>query len=126
MTKRIIFALVLFVAVLSFMPAAQAQQKTAVKRVVTIQTDQLATYLQEIEKGKAIMKKVGVTPSIRVWMARFAGPNAGNVVVAVEFENMAAFAAADQKLNASAEYMDWIKSLEKIRKVISDSLYTEL
>ncbi len=126
MTKRIVLALVLFVAVLSFMPAAHAQQKGTVLRAVVVQTDQLATYLQEIEKGKALMKKVGVTPNIRVWQARFAGPNAGNVVVAVEFESMAAFAAADQKLTGSTEYMDWIKSLEKIRKVISDSLYSEL
>jgi hypothetical protein len=38
---------------------------------------------------------------------------------------MASFAEADAKEHASAEYQNWLKGLDKIRKIVSDSLYTE-
>jgi hypothetical protein len=38
---------------------------------------------------------------------------------------MAALADAYAKTNASPDYQNWIKDLDKIRKIVSDSLYTE-
>lgn len=61
----------------------------------------------------------------RVWQAKFAGPDAGAMVVSIEFPSMASFAEADAKEHASAEYQNWLKGLDKIRKIVSDSLYTE-
>ena len=60
-----------------------------------------------------------------MWQARFAGPEAGAVVVSIEYPNMAAFADAYAKTSASSEYQAWLKGLDKVRKIVSDSLYTE-
>jgi hypothetical protein len=46
--------------------------------------------------------------------------------VSVEYPNIAALAADDAKIAATTEYRDWIKGLDKLRKIESDSLYEEL
>jgi len=97
-----------------------------VLRVVVVQTDNADGYVKEIEKGKAIMKRLETSGVTRVWRAKFAGPNAGSVVVSLEFPNMAAFAKDDAKIAADGEYQAWLKGLDKFRKVVSDSLYSEL
>ena len=65
-----LFALVAFIAVLP--PLAHAAEPIAL-RVVFVQTDNSSAYLAEIEKGKALMKKLDVPAQLRVWKARFAG-----------------------------------------------------
>jgi len=104
--------------------SAAFAQKATVLRVVVVKTDDPAAYAQEIEKGRQVMKSLGVQGQTRVWQARFAGPEAGMVVATIEYPNMAAFADAVAKTNASSEYQAWVKGLEKIRKIVSDSLYT--
>ena len=106
--------------------SAAFAQKATVLRVVVVKTENVAAYVQELEKGKELMKKLGVQGQVRVWQARFAGPEAGAVVVSVEYPSMAAFAADDAKVSASSEYQAWIKGLDRIRKIVSDSLYGEL
>jgi len=108
------------------MSGAAFAQKTTVLRVVVIKTDNVAAYLQEIEKGREIMKKIGVTSQTRVWQATFAGPNAGSVVVGIEYPSLAAFADGYAKISADKDYQAWLKGLEKIRTIVSDSLYKEL
>ncbi len=105
--------------------SAAFAQKATVLRVVIVKTDDPAAYAQEIEKGRQVMKSLGIQAQTRVWQARFAGPEAGAVVVSIEYPNMAAFADAVAKTNASSEYQTWIKGLDKIRKIVSDSLYSE-
>ncbi len=105
--------------------SAAFAQKATVLRVVVVKTDDPAAYAQEIEKGRQVMKSIGVQAQTRVWQARFAGPEAGAVVVSIEYPNMAAFADTVAKTNASSEYQAWLKGLDKIRKIVSDSLYTE-
>ncbi|MGA9814402.1 MAG: hypothetical protein WBQ64_16575 [Terriglobales bacterium] len=117
-------ALVILLLVCAASSAAFAQKAT-VLRVVVVKTDDPAAYAQEIEKGRQVMKSLGVQGQTRVWQARFAGPEAGMVVATIEYPNMAAFADAVAKTNASSEYQAWIKGLDKIRKIVSDSLYTE-
>ena len=72
------------------------------------------------------MQRMGIKSSVRAWQARFAGPNAGSIVVAVEYADMAAFAAADARIAKDAEYQATLKGMGKIRKIVSDSLYEEL
>jgi hypothetical protein len=107
------------------MSSAVFAQKATVLRVVVVKTDSVAAYLEQLEKGKEIMKKAGATPEIRIWQATFAGPNAGSIVVAIEYSNLAAFADADAKTRADKDYQAWIKGLEKIRTIVS-GLYREL
>jgi hypothetical protein len=111
--------------VVTALSSAACAQKATVLRVVVVKTDDPAAYAQELEKGKQVMKGLGVQAQTRVWQARFAGPDAGMVVATIEFPNMAAFADAQAKTNASSDYQTRIKGLDKIRKIVSDSLYTE-
>ena len=97
-----------------------------VLRVVTIQTDNVDAYVQELGRGQALIKKLGGSAIIRVWRARFAGPDAGAIVVSLEYPDMATFAGDEKKVTETADYQAWLKGLAKIRKVLSDSLYDEL
>ena len=124
MRKNTVMAVVVLLIVAGLSNAAVAQKAT-VLRVVVVKTDDPAAYAQELEKGKQIMKSLGIQGQTRVWQARFAGPEAGMVVATIEYPNMAAFADAAAKTNASSDYQTWIKGLDKIRKIVSDSLYTE-
>ncbi len=105
--------------------SAAFAQKATVLRVVVVKTDNPAAYAQELEKGRQIMKSLGVQATTRVWQARFAGPEAGAMVVSIEYPSMDAFADGYKKTSASSDYVNWIKDLDKIRKIVSDSLYTE-
>ncbi len=108
------------------MASAAFAQKTTVLRVVVVKTDNVAAYLQQVEKGKEIIKKIGGQADIRVWQARFAGPEAGSIAVGIEYPSMAAFAADMAKIGSSSEYQAWLKGLDKVRTIVSDSLYGEL
>ncbi len=123
-TRNIVMAVVICLLVCVASSAAFAQKGT-VLRVVVVKTDNPAAYVQEIEKGRQIMKSLGVQATTRVWQARFAGPEAGAVVVSIEYPSMEAFADAYKKTNASTDYQNWVKNLDKVRKIVSDSIYTE-
>ncbi len=123
-TRNIVMAVVICLLVCAASSAAFAQKGT-VLRVVVVKTENPAAYAQEIEKGRQIMKGLGIAATIRVWQARFAGPDAGAVVASIEYPSMTALAEADAKLNASSDYQAWIKNLDKVRKIVSDSIYTE-
>ncbi len=116
---------VVVLLILAALSGVAFAQKATVLRVVIVKTEDPAAYSQELEKGKQIMKSLGIQGQTRVWQARFAGPEAGTVVATIEYPNMAAFADAVAKTNASSDYQTWIKGLDKIRKIVSDSLYTE-
>jgi hypothetical protein len=124
MKKTTIFSLVIFLFVCALSNAALAQKAT-VLRVVTVKTDNVPAYVAEIEKGKQLQKSIGLSGQTRVWQARFAGPEAGTVVVSIEYPSLAAFAADSAKADASADYQNWLKGLSKIRTIVSDSLYNE-
>ena len=47
------------------------------------------------------------------------------MVVSIEYPSMEAFADGYKKTSASSDYVNWIKDLDKTRKIVSDSLYTE-
>jgi len=125
MLRKTAFVFVVLTLILGISSVALAQ-KTTVLRVVEIKTDNVAAYLQALEQNKQIMKKLGLTPQIRVWQATYAGPNAGSIIVSVEYSSMAAFADADAKTRADKDYQAWLKGMDKIRTVVSDSLYGEL
>ena len=124
MKKSTTLAVGILLAICAMSSTALAQKAT-VLRVVVVKTDDPAAYAQELEKGRQVMKSLGIQAQTRVWQARFAGPDAGMVVATIEYPNMAAFSDAVAKTNASSEYQTWIKGLDKIRKIVSDSLYTE-
>jgi hypothetical protein len=95
-------------------------------RVLVVSTEDVSGYVHELDNGRRILKRLGISVQTRVWRATFAGPEAGSVVVTQEFASFAAFADAASKTAADAEYSQWLKGLDKIRKIASDSLYQEL
>ena len=95
-------------------------------KVVVVETDDVAGYVEQVEQGKALLKKVGSPAMLRIWQAGFAGPDTGSVAVSLEYENLQAFGADMARLADNAEYQTWRKGLDKIRKIVSDSLYSEL
>jgi hypothetical protein len=113
-------------AALSLLLAGNAFAGGGYLRVIVVKTDNVAGYMQELEKGRAMMKKLGVNVTLRIWKATFAGPETGTVVVSQEFPSFAAFSEAQTKGAADAQFAAWVASLDKIRTITSDSLYREL
>jgi hypothetical protein len=95
-------------------------------RVIVVKAEDASAYLRELDKGKVMMKRLGVSVQIRAWRATFAGPEAGALIVSQEYPNFAAFAASMGKTAADPEFAEWLKNLDKVRKIVSDSLYQEL
>ena len=79
-----------------------------------------------LEQGKALLKKNGSPAKLRIWRAGFAGPETGSVVVSMEFESLQVLAAEMAKLADNAEFQTWLKGLDEIRTILSDSIYREL
>ncbi len=125
MVRKTVLSLGALLLVLGLSGSAFAQKAT-VLRVLVVKTDNPTAYAQELTKGIELMKSMGVPATLRVWRAKFAGPEAGSVVVSIEYPSLAAYAAAEAKLSASSDYMTWLKGLDKIRTIVSDSLYNEL
>jgi hypothetical protein len=105
---------------------AGAAVEAATLRVVVVQPTDTDAYVKAIEQGKALLKSKGSQGTIRVWRARFAGPDAGAVVVSVEFPNLEALAKDDARFASDPELKSWLQGLDKLREVISDSVYNEL
>lgn len=116
----VLFALVAFVSIFA------TRLEATVLRVVVVKTDDVAAYVKEIENGRALHKKLDSPAVVRVWRTIAAGPNSGQVVVSLEYPDMAAYAKDFEKTKASAEYAAWLKGLSKLRTILSDSLYEEI
>ncbi len=97
-----------------------------VLRVLMVKSEDPDGYVKELEKGKALIKRLGSSAVLRVWPARFAGENAGAIVVSAEYPSLAAMAKDEAAVDADAEYQAWIKGIAKMRTIVSDSLYTEM
>lgn len=126
MKLRIAFRPTVLAFLLLLGPTLAWAAETTVLRVVVVQTDSVDSYVKQIERGKAILKRLQSPAEVRVWRARFAGPEAGAVVVSVEYPSLTALAEGEAKAAADTEYQTWLKGLDKMRKIVSDSLYNEL
>src|SRR5262245_36242062 len=95
-------------------------------RVVVVETTDLAAYTKAvITDGQALLKKKGSAGVIRMWVATFAGDNAGTVIVSVEYPNLDALAKDTGLMRSDADLRAWLEGLGKLRKIISDSIYEE-
>jgi hypothetical protein len=121
-----ITAIFLLVALLASLAPVASAAETVALRVVTVKTSDPAAYARELEAGRAIFKRLGSQVIIRSWRARFAGEGAGLVVVSLEFPSLVALATDDAKIAADPEAQAWLKGLDKVRTVVSDSIYQEV
>lgn len=67
------------------------------------------------------MKKAGFSNVTHVHQATYAGPNAGALGAVIEYPSMTALAEAETKLAPTKT-----RNLDKIRTILSDSIYREL
>jgi hypothetical protein len=116
---------VMLAAVVGLFVLANTADAT-VLRVVVVETNDVTAYMGQLNTLKASMQRLGSKSTVRAWRARFAGPNAGSIVVAVEYADMATLAAEDSMIAKDAEYQATLKSMSQMRKIVSDSLYEEL
>ncbi len=105
---------------------ATVSSQAATLRTLVVETPDIDAYLEGVKRGKQLLKSKGSPATIRVWKARFAGDRAGTVVVAVEYPSLEALAKDDSLMKSDAELKAWLEGLNKIRKVVSDSIYDEL
>ncbi|HTS55383.1 MAG TPA: hypothetical protein VMH26_19100 [Burkholderiales bacterium] len=101
-------------------------QDAPVMRVIVVQTDNPSAYIKEVlETGRGHLKRLESTGNLRIWKAKYAGSNAGSVIVAIEYPSLTALAEDDKKAAADPALGAWVRSLDKMRKIVSDSLYSE-
>lgn len=100
--------------------------EAATLRVVVVQTSDLAAYVKAVQDGQALLKRKGSPATLRVWKARFAGADAGAIAVAVEYPNLEALAKDTDRMASDPELRAWLQGLDKLRKIVSDSIYEEL
>jgi hypothetical protein len=86
------FVALMAAAALALASSAAFAASSAWLRVIVIKTDSLAAYTHELDRGRAMLKRLGIPAQIRVWRATYAGADAGAVVVTVEYPSWAAFA----------------------------------
>jgi hypothetical protein len=120
--KRLILVAAATLGLFTFATGAEA----TVLRVVVVQATDAAAYMTELGKIRATLTRLGSKSTVRVWRARFAGPDAGAIVVSIEYPDMATFAAEDAKVQSDPEYTSLLKGLDRVRKIVSDSLYEEV
>ena len=113
-------------ALLAGLSLVAAAAEATVLRVVVVQTENAGGYAKEIEKGKALLKKAGSPATIRVWRAQYAGTETGAVVVSAEYPDLGALAKDNERMASDPDLRAWVEGLDKIRKIVSDSLYQEL
>ena len=110
---------------LILMSAQALAADPVVMRVIVVETADVSAYVHEVTNLSALSKKAGVPVTLRVWKARFAGPNTGTVVVSVEYPNLTALAKNDDAMRSNAELVAQMKKIASIRKIVSDSVYEE-
>jgi len=106
-----------------------AAASARILRIVVVEVQDPASYIKEVKRGKPILKRLGIEGEIRVLQATYAGKETGMVIVTFEFGDKASFARSEgafENARGDREYDAWVKDLEKIRKLTSDSLFDEL
>ena len=121
-SKLMLFAVTFFLSI----SAPLLAQDAPVLRVIVVQSDDPGALVKEVlETGGAHLKRLESTGNLRVWRAKYAGREAGSIVVSIEYPSLTALAADDTKAAADPAIRAWIRDLDKRRKIVSDSLYSE-
>jgi hypothetical protein len=113
-------------AALAAVVALAGGAEAAVLRVVVIETKDVPGYMADIARIRAIQQRLGSKAVLRVWRARYAGADAGAIVVALEYPDWASFTGDEAQQNGDAEYQAVIKGLDAKRRIVSDSIYEEV
>ncbi len=84
-------------------------------------------FLQLSKRADAIAQKSGSLGKARSWISAYAGPNAGSVIVVVEYPSMVALAESTTKMRATPEWQQLVAEAQASSvKLVSDSIVVEL
>jgi hypothetical protein len=87
----------------------------------------LPKFLELSKRADAIGKKYGGTGKARVWMAAYAGPEAGHVIVTVEHPSLVSLAQSTAKINPSPEWQKLVADAQASSiKLMSQSIFVEV
>ena len=96
--------------------------------IFQIQPGRRQDFLNNLATAKKVLERLG--GRYRVAQTTFGGPNTGNVVVALEFDDMAAYAAFTQKAQGDSEWQPFQTRLNGVTDptatVVSRSLLTDI
>lgn len=108
-------------------PATALAAGPAVLQVISVEVkgDRDAYYAQ-VKSLQTVAKRLGV-PAVRVWRASLAGEDADTIYITTEYESLAAMAAAQDKVQADAEWNKLLRALDAsgIRTVVGRSLLVD-
>jgi len=116
----------LWIAALLVLGASWGSAQATTLRVIMIETADLPAYQAKVAKVNEAMHRLGGKTTLRFWRARFAGPEAGSIVVTLEYPDIVNFAETDAKSAGDAEVQQLLRELAGMRKIVSDSLYEEV
>ncbi len=106
--------------------ARAAAAEPTVLQVIVVQTTDLDAYVREVNNLQSLYRKAGLSITLRVWRATYAGADAGAIVVAVEAPNLAALAKLSALDKSNSEIGAEMQRIYALRRIVSDSLYEEL
>ena len=93
---------------------------------MAVKAPDTSAYVKEIDRGRGLMKKAGSPAVIRVWRAQYAGTEAGTVVASIEYPDLMALAKDNERMGTDPDLRAWLAGLDKLRTIVSDSVYNEL
>jgi hypothetical protein len=106
--------------------AAGSASAATIARVIGVQVTDIKAYAHEVDVLQGQFKKAGVAVTIHIWRARFAGSEAGTLIVAIEMPDLATLAKVDELQKSNPEIAATMQRIGPLRKIVSDSLYDEV
>lgn len=91
--------------------------------IVRVEPGRLDDYLAQVESLRKTQERLGSSGQMRVWEATLAGEGSGNLAVGIVYPSLAAYAKDSGRLQADAEGQKIFEGLDKIRTVVSSSLF---
>jgi len=118
-------------AVAAIASVSSAQAPAAPPRVTEVVVLDVGSNMQKFfdltKRANAITKQLNSPGKARYWISSWAGPEAGHVIVTIEFPSLVAMAQSEAQLNASPEFRQWMTEAQASGiKQLSQSIVTEL
>jgi hypothetical protein len=100
-------------------------------KVISVMTYDVAgdmpAFVELYKRAMVIMEKYGSTGESRLWMATYAGANAGRVAVAIEYPNMVSMAQSGEKVFPSPEWQKLAAEFDATNmRLLSSSVSVDL
>lgn len=124
---RSIAAAILVLAV-GFGVTPGAAEAGSVIQVVTVEVKpgMLDQYRQELKKVRGVLTRLGSKATMRVWSTTAGGPNTGQLLVGLEYPDLASYVSEQDKMTADAEWKKTLAGLDDLRTMTGRSLYQEI